>query len=219
MPPTFTHPHIDQFYAAFWTWFHAHYGIAPLELYGGGARGRTTDESWGGWQRNATGVWVGIGFSGNLGRRRVVKVELYVDDVIGAAWASILAAVQVGSPPATPLWAGLQHHVHRHPRARAANAPGVYCIRDATGVSPLGHAPSAIPGPHGPVPTHASFGCSPKMPLANAVSIERPADAGRICAFHEQAFDLTDEADVLRMADWMHHSLQVYTNALAQLLP
>lgn len=220
MPPTYTHAPIAKFYAAFWTWFHAHYGIAPLRLYGGAGGGPTTNQSWGGWQRNATGVWAGVAFSGTMhGGQRVVKVELYSSQAGTHSWGTVLAAVQAGTPAASTLWTGLQHHVHRHTQATAVvGGPGVYGIRTATGV--LGHAATAVPAAHhGPVPQGAQFGQDPTVAVPSAISIERGGLAGRVCAFHEDVFDLTDAADVQRMADWMHQSLLVYTAALAQILP
>jgi hypothetical protein len=217
MPPTYTGAPIASFYAAYWTWFHAHYQIAPLHLYGGAARGPTTDESWGGWQRHAIGVWAGVAFSGNMRHQRVVKVELYTGDICAPNWATVLAAVQAASPAAGPLWAGLQHHVHRHMRASpVAGGPGVYAVRGATGVT--GNA-STVPAKQGPVPAGPSFGPGPTVAVPHAVSVERGGAAGRVCAFHRDVFDLRDERQVQRMADWMAASLRVYAGALAQLLP
>lgn len=220
MPPTYTHAPISSFYAAYWAWFHAQYRIAPLQLYGGAGNGPTTHQSWGGWQRNATGVWAGVAFSGNMhGGQRVVKVELYSSQAGTHAWGNVLAAVQAGTPAASHLWTGLQQHVHRHAQAtEIAGGPGVYSIRTAARV--LGHAATAVPAPHnGAVPQGNQFGLRPTAAVPSAVSIERGGLAGRVCAFHEDVFDLTDAADVQRMADWMHTSLLVYRDALAQILP
>lgn len=220
MPPTFTGTPIGVFYAAFWAWFHAHYGVAPLRRFGGPARGPVVNSSWGGWQRNMTGVYAGVGFSGGKEHVRVAKVELYADDVASPAWARVLHAVTYSTTGSNALWSGLASHVHRHASASPIKgSPGVYSIRDAAGVSALGYAPTAVPTLTGPVPSRAEFGSRPTSAVVGAVGIERCGKAGRVCAFHQDVFDLTNAADVQRMADWMHQSLLVYTAALAQILP
>ncbi len=220
MPPIYSGGSIRAYYRQFWRWFYSHHNLPRPQLYGGGARGFTTDQNWGGYPFGSHGIWIGLAFSGTgRNRRRVVKIEAYSDDIHDPNWQIILQNVQAGTA-AVNLWTQLTNIVHRHRLASAIRTgPGVYSIRNARGIVRPAFAATAVPQAGGPVPNHPSFGKRPTQPEPQALSIERCGKAGRVCAFHEDAFNLRDAADVQRMADWMHQSLLVYTAALAQVLP
>lgn len=209
MPPPVKQPGqpIAEFYAAFWTWWHARYRPTgpPLRPFAGGPPG-----VWAGVDTaDGPRVRAGIAFSGNEGAHRVVKAELYVDDATNNdRWTKVvLPGIASGSAPFDQLWTRVgSQQLHWHPEAGEGRDPGVIAYRDTHGQHPNDAAHRSEP-----------FGKSPTLSVPAAVSIGQFGQAGRVATFHERAFDLANATDVAAAGDWMARAFAVFESVLKTL--
>jgi hypothetical protein len=153
---------------------------------------------------------VSVGFSGSGRKSRVVKAEIYVQDITKhLRFQELLRAIDADEPWVRPLWAGVRDGVHRHPRASRPDEPGVYALAGATRMGTASIIPPAGVLAHPSAP----LGRSPS-PAPDSVGIERAGDAGRIVTFLDREIDVRNPGDVEAAGVWMAATLPVFRSVL-----